>query len=376
LVGLKIYRADQMSYLWNRYVPVLRLKPAELWALRYLAGNVHDSVIPILELIPRNFPSAEAASVKEMEAYTKEIACKIWNAWGTRPFFLDTMHIRDLNIVHRVFDLLGQLDSSDAVCAIPMVTLQTSAVDLIAIRRMAAKLNSGISIRLRRENFDVSDVGASIGTLLATLEVDPLNIDFVVDLGFSAGDVPFRRLRGRIPQIDEWRSLTVLAGSFPKNLEGMRPGVHRLRRIEWQHWVNELSILNADERIPQFGDYTVQYAYYVEPPSHPNPSASIRYASDTEWVIMRGEGIRNEGSPGTKQWAANAQLLCGMPEFRGAQFSRGDKEIAERAGRYSDPGGAMTWIRAAINHHIVLTTRQILDFYGTIAVGFPISPNS
>jgi len=53
-----------------------------------------------------------------------------------------------------------------------------------------------------------------------------------------------------------------------------------------------------------------------------------------------------------------------MPEFCGAGFSKGDEYIVEHSNGYRNPGNPETWIRAAINHHLVFTARQIRDIEG------------
>ena len=74
-------------------------------------------------------------------------------------------------------------------------------------------------------------------------------------------------------------------------------------------------------------DYTVQYGLHQEPPPGCNASASIRYTTDEDWIIMRGEGVRNEGGPGHEGFLGNAMLLVERVEFRGAKYSYGDAYI-------------------------------------------------
>jgi hypothetical protein len=347
-----------MNLMWNQYVPVLRFKPGEMWALRYLADDARDHVKPLIELLPKNFVDSRTNPGGEPEAGTEQIAEKLWAAWGNRPFFVDTSQIRELDITVRVLERLAEHGLASRLSAIPVADLGTPRKDLDAVRRALPRMRGGACIRLERSALEKSTTAASIDEMLLALEVSAADVDMVVDLGVSDGYPPYEHIRAKIPRLEEWRSFVILGGSFPKDLQGMEARLHRLPRREWRHWFGELPSQGVSRR-PCFGDFTVQYAYYVEPPSFPNPSASIRYTSDTEWLIMRGQGIRNEDGPGRKQWAANAQLLCEMPEFCGAHFSRGDQEIAERAGRFSDPGGPTTWIRAAINHHMVFVARQI-----------------
>jgi hypothetical protein len=94
-------------------------------------------------------------------------------------------------------------------------------------------------------------------------------------------------------------------------------------------------------------------------------SASIRYTSDDYWVIMRGEGVLNDDGPGYDGYLGNAMLLVERDEFCGADFSAGDQYIQHMSMQSDKPGSAQTWIRAAINHHITFTARQIASLTGS-----------
>ncbi len=126
-------------------------------------------------------------------------------------------------------------------------------------------------------------------------------------------------------------------------------------------WHDQVLALPRETRRPTFGDYTIQHPIYKEPLENCNPSASIRYTYSEHWVIMRGQGLCQKGSPGNAQYLAEAQLLCDMDEFCGKDFSGGDQYIEETSQQPKSPGTPYTWLRAGINHHITYTTRQVLQ---------------
>jgi hypothetical protein len=347
-----------MNFQWKHYVPVLRYKRAELWAIQYLPLEARDYITPIIELIPTNFENGDGELVSEISTCARKIGERIWKAWGSREFFLDTGQIS--SIAEEVLDSLSGYASEQGIKGIPVLGISASNNELTTAKYAVAKLGAGACIRIKRADLEATSTEARISEIVSHLEISASDIDVVVDLGVSTGFPPFNHVRRKTPRLTDWRTFTVLSGSFPKDLQGMEPRLYRLRRTEWEHWTTELASSHA-ERKPSFGDYTVQYAFYVEPPKFANPSASIRYTTQREWLILRGEGIRNEDGPGRAQWSANAQLLRDLPEFNGSQFSRGDQEIAQRASRYSNPGVPTTWIQAAINHHMVLVAQQIAN---------------
>jgi hypothetical protein len=193
--------------------------------------------------------------------------------------------------------------------------------------------------------------------------------DLLVDFRVSNGSCPnLQSLGAALPQLSKWRSFIVLAGAFPKDLQGLeRNRLHTLPRDEWFYWREQVLMLPRSIRRPTFGDYTIQHAVYQEPPENSNPSASIRYTHSDYWIIMRGEGVKNKDGPGYAQYPAEAQLLCERDEFCGGEFSRGDRYMYKTSQTPDPPGNARTWLRAGINHHMVYAVRQIAAFFGTPA---------
>ena len=164
----------------------------------------------------------------------------------------------------------------------------------------------------------------------------------------------------------EWRSLSVIAGSFPKDLSAFpKNGQYTQQRLDWLSWLYQVNRRPPLQRLPTFGDYTIQHPFFSEPPRHMNFSASIRYTSGDYWVVMRGEGVRNETGPGYAQWPANAFLLRERREFCGSDFSYGDAYIEEMSSQLAATGNPETWLRAGINHHLTFVARQIASLFGT-----------
>lgn len=112
------------------------------------------------------------------------------------------------------------------------------------------------------------------------------------------------------------------SGAFPPDLQQFEPGNRRIPRSDWLAWKKAVSESKNRMRKPSFSDYTIQYGLYKEPVEGNNPSVSVRYTLDEEWLIMRGEAVRgknpsdsDEGRPGREQWHGHAQLLCDNREL-------------------------------------------------------------
>jgi hypothetical protein len=208
-----------------------------------------------------------------------------------------------------------------------------------------------------------NDLKTPVGDLLEKMNLTERSVDLLIDYGrLEEEHAAVRDLLERIPNLQLWRSLTVASGAFPKDLQSFRPGAHLITRADWLNWRSQV-VGQKLPRKPSFADYSIQYGEYVEPVDNCNPSASIRYTLDDQWLIMRGEALRSkkkENGPGSAQWVANAILLRDRDDFFGEKFSDGDAYIFRMSTKTSRPNGSpMTWIRAGLNHHLTAVSRQI-----------------
>lgn len=358
-----------MKIFTNRhYIPVLRWKMAERRALAQMLPPDRRFLTPLIELLPRNFVPTKKNPRSDPDLAMRDIVAELFGICGKRPLFIDLLHLTNQPDSPTALRLFSAHARSWGLVAIPVTGIERSPQYQGAMASIVPQSALGISLRIRREDLDDPEVNAKIGRLLSQLRLRPRDVDLIVDLKIvtqaddSAFDLPYSRLA----QLADWRTFTILGGAFPKDLQGMRPGQYLLSRLEWRNW-NPRSSSSRFPRLPAFGDYTVQHPIFAEPPWNANFSASIRYATEADWIIMRGEGVRNEGGAGYAQWPANAQLLLERPEFCGSNFSAGDRYIAAMAAQSTNTGNARTWIQAGINHHLVFVARQIASLNGLSA---------
>ena len=224
--------------------------------------------------------------------------------------------------------------------------------------------NTGNELCLRffREDLYSEGLDSKVTTWLSSHNADPSEVHVILDLRIVGSlDQSYIHTYGKIPLLDKWRTITIAGGSFPKDLQGLSVGEHLLPRLEWQRWKEMVGV--RPSRIPTFGDYATLHPFLQPAVSGMNPSASIRYTTEDHWLIMRGEGLRNEGGPGHAQYPANAQLLMEHQEFCGREFSFGDKHIYERPINKHKPGIPMNWVTVGVNHHLTFVVRQIASLF-------------
>jgi hypothetical protein len=220
---------------------------------------------------------------------------------------------------------------------------------------------NGAVLRVTREEF-VSTSLSGFPTTLRRFGLDPTTVDLVIDCQLvSEGEAMVGTL-GRLERDYRWRTLTYVGGSFPMDLSELDANnQYELIRHEWTIFSSERR--RRTHRV-RYGDYAIQHPLQRDPLPPVLPSGSIRYTSDTYWVVMRGEKLDKKGGPGFQQYIGQAQLLRERPEFRGATFSSGDAYIdwvasqSADTGKRTHPGSPTKWIQAGVNHHITLAAQQ------------------
>jgi hypothetical protein len=239
-----------------------------------------------------------------------------------------------------------------------------------SVSRVAKADGRGACVRVTPAEALESGFKTQLRDCLKYLDLKPESVHLIVD--YEANDPvapdPISVL-AQVPALDEWPTLWIAAGTFPSDLQGFQPGNRRIPRREWLTWKRAISNSRKLRRKPGFSDYTIQYGMYKEPVDGCNPSVSVRYTLPEEWLIMRGEAPRpksrlkaGEIRPGREQWNGHAQILCDDPNlFYGEKFSWGDGFIYEKSQDVKTPGSYEIWLRAGINHHLTVVSRQIAN---------------
>src|SRR5882762_7917603 len=343
-----------MKFMFDHthYVPVLRLKGAEKGALRYLTPGVSARITPLLELVSTKNNSP------------RKIADDVRRSWGPAPFFLDDMNYpesTDGNALDRFVTAMR----SHGLQSIPVTGLSRAREHQNSVAGIVAADGRGACLRLNLKDLREPFLAANLNDLLSRLRLRPEQVDLIVDYEvLPVFSLLYTELCQRLPYLEQWRTFTVVGGAFCQDLsEYLKNGQYNRPRDDWYFWQSQVT--GKLPRTPTYGDYSIQFGLYREPRTRANVSASIRYTSLDYWVIMRGEGLRNEGGPGYAQYAANAALLCEREEFCGAAFSYGDRYIENLKNRIEGPGSPETLLRAGINHHVTFVVDQISKLFGT-----------
>lgn len=242
-----------------------------------------------------------------------------------------------------------------------------------AVSDMVHMDRRGICLRVLTKELLEPRFTQKVRSLLKKCQLDESNVDLLLDFQtFDPQNPDVKNLLGSIPNLRAWRSLTIASGAFPVDLQNCEKGSNPIPRHDWLSWKTQFFDETSNQRRASFSDYTIQYGFYKEPVEHGNPSASIRYTLEDKWLVMRGEVPRGkidyenaERRPAREQYNAHAQLLCEDTEILYDQdFSWGDAFIYERSVNREDHGSPEILLRAGINHHMTVVSRQITNLAG------------
>ena len=338
----------------KHYVPIIKSKAGELWALRHLSESARKVTTPLLEILDHNSHAIPVHAANLFETLV--------GAWGTEsPLFVDTHYLGiETQPEARAFSDCFAAARRQGVKAIPVTSLGRSQAYQQAVLQVIQADQRGVAIRLEVPDFvDPDTLIDALSRLLSLFGVRPRQVDIIIDYGARIQESEIVQLTrfhlGDLPQITHWRTLTVAAGSFPASLIDLtQNNWHQVLRNEWRAWITTLTRKKPLERFPAFGDYGVRDP--AAPAAFGRPSANLRYCSNDYWIVRRGRLVRDDGAadmPGI------CRSLMTRPEWCTEPFSAGDAQIARIAASQDSTGNAGQWVSWCMNHHFEFVADQI-----------------
>lgn len=326
----------------KHYLPILKTKAGERWAIANLSGAVRQGITPIFEL--------HEHKTREISEHAVGVCEDLAAVWGSdREFYLDT------HWVHRVSNNAARLESIYTAASqadlqvIPVVRLDMDRSSVEQLADVVADSGHGVMIRLRRSDLSSPQI---IIPLLESLRVSPGSADLLIDYRAT----PMNTLRqdlGITPNLNAWRSLAAASGVFPRSLsEFEKHSWHSIDRSDYTSWQSAVS--SGLERMPAFADYTVKDP--GAPAEFGAPSVSLKYTREDRWLAWQGDLVKKGSS---EDMHAVCASLIARPEYSGPGFSTGDQAINDTANHILGCGNATQWLQWCINHHIQFTAQQI-----------------
>jgi len=341
-----------------RYLAILKGKQGEYGALSTLAPEVKRLITPLLEIIPPR-PNKRGVT-KALTEYIENEAERIADCWGTGDRIL--ADVRYLSAAANPYPLKVLCDRARAL-GVPLVPVASTDAPraIVDPARYAYRVHrSGLCLRESPQAVLATSFPADLTRTLRDFDANPSTVDFVLDMGAIRDETGSLMPRfaasafSRIPYLDQWRSVTLAASSFPVSLAHLGPGFHTMRRAEWALWESVCQATSTMSRAPGYGDYTVVSPGLSE--GRWPGSATIRYTCAREVVIERGRGLLKHG---TSQYVQLARHLLQHDSYVGASYSWGDEYVAACASGSVTAGNATRWVQVGVNHHLTYVARQV-----------------
>lgn len=353
------------------YVPILHTKGGELDALAQLPGETLNHITPLMVVMANSDPGKVKRRLDRLQGTMSPNQPDIFEGLDhcrSRRFFLD------FGEWHRAHP--GDLDELEGFAvasverglrAVPVVCPLASP-DFTAMIRPMLNSGEGACIRVTGRDLDEAEedeIGRRINGLLQRLALPPEQLDLVLDFGQLApqGFGAFKMARvviDEFPHIHRYRSFTFASGAYPDGHGGVEGGgMATFDRRDLSLW-RRICANSYVKRVPSFGDYGPLFPVPFIPGEVPPPIApKTRYCTDSDWWFEKAYSTKNPEHAAFDQYFELAEHLVGSRVFMGAEHCSGCHAWALAAKRIGTSGSHLTWIRAAVVHHLTLTANQI-----------------
>jgi hypothetical protein len=347
------------------YVPILKWKRGEQVALQNVNPTIKQNLTPLIEIVPPPYDYENDLPAKTIDDHIKNTASQIEAHWGHDSIYLDLIWIDDEEMLDGSNPLKFILSETRKrnLKVIPVVGYNRSASYIQKVKNANTQDRLGICLRL--EDDDFLDLSNHVSSVLTEINVEPKDIDLLIDFkSISPNDdkknlISAISIINSIPYIMDWRTVTFAASAFPENMSSVSPSViSSVPRSEWNIWQQ----LNSSQikRIPNFGDYAIAHPNFVDvDPRVMQMSANLRYTIKNNFLLCKGKSIKKNG---WGQMQGICSQIVSHPHYAGETFSWGDKYIKDCSTGTTSTGNAETWRRVGTNHHLTQVVNQLSSF--------------
>ena len=323
------------------YVPILKTKAGERWALSHLKSKTRSRVVPLMEFHGHKskLPGDHIESICEgLEA-----------AWGVdNRFYADSVWLHGSSGSPATIATVYETTQEHGLCAVPVVRTTYDDATLEQLQAIVAETERGCLLRVTQE---VLGSPMLIGNILDALEVLPTDVDLLLD--YRGRAMSLSEDVKRVPRLDEWRSFIAASGVFPGSLANLP--LHKwqfIPRNDWASW--QSGVEEGLPRTPIFSDYTMRSP--GPPPDFGEPSVNLRYAASDRWLVQVGGKHKDGAAP---EMHPLCRELVERDEYSGDDFSEGDEMIRLVADEEETSGGPTQWLQWCVSHHIEFVVDQL-----------------
>ncbi|RLL68887.1 hypothetical protein [Streptomyces sp. Z26] len=341
------------------YVPVLKGKAGEFYALGHTSATVQNLVRPVMELVPDD----ELRDL--LETFCDHAMHHVPNDMVITVDCGELPNVRVLEgaaggPVARVSESLGLRDRPMR----PVFRCLDREEVLGEVAEAAAAHGHGACMRFTAaaDTVDVVPDERQMRELLAAVQLAPEEVDLLVDAGPVQAGRTRERLTARVLSTLEslsswpWRSLCLASGAFPRNLTGFPRGTStRVIREDAKFWGDVVEIWRGPQL--DFGEFGVTHPW-MPSKSRGAPHPNMRYTAEGDWQVF----VYPKVKAGNDDFFDLSKDLVDSPYWpaTGAATSWGDERLQECAQRRREKaGGAKEWRAWATSHHLAVVTARL-----------------
>jgi hypothetical protein len=348
----------------------LRWKQGEYQALFRLKKTTKDHLTPLIEVAEIGWDFETKTFKNTIDDHLAPVAKRIQEKWG-RGCFVDLNLINPTERLsdgkHPVEFVFDDLRTKKCGGGVTVAGLECNDDYNCAVSQVHSKDNNGICLRLKIEQAAKPKIENSINDFLNKMGIEQKECDVVLDLG-SPNYIPIegfsklvQMIVQKLPYLNDWRTFSVIGGSFPPSTAEIKGAKSVIDRYEWIIYKELSNYLKQENiRIPTFGDYTISHPRVVSLDMRfVKPSAKLIYAIDDAFYVRKGPNVRDNGFA---QYHDYCSELLKNSIFQGEAFSAGDKLIFDCAHKTVKPGNLTTWKWVGTNHHMERLVEDISSF--------------
>lgn len=359
-----------MTFDHRHYVPILLTKRGERSALRELNPALKPQMTPLFVVSPVDWNFDLDEPNKTVDDHVRGLGKELAACWGAGRAAVDLQFIDAGALMadgsHPLVSLINEGDQHGAQL-IPVVSMGRDQAYRQAASQVVAHGQRGACVRLDSNEWPSATGMQLLDALLTELNIHPAEVDLVLDLSDEVAGAPGLSLTAArnelivLPNVQQWRSVTVAGAGFPKQLSEIARGVTPIARVEW---ILHQALLAGPRlpRTPTFGDYAIAHpdpSVNVDP-RYMSISASIRYTIDDAWLVAKGQLFKGSGGLGSGGAAIQplAQAIVSDQRFAGTGHCGGDDWLAAAANGASG-GNPEAWRRIGTLHHLTHVAKAV-----------------
>lgn len=353
------------------YCPILRWKRGEQRALHELTKDVKANILPLADISTIPYDYEKECLKKTLDEHLSSVSKSIRQNWGTQNIMLDINWLTEDSFSENGdYALKTVLDSciSENLNVIPVVSFDNGDNYLDAVAQYCSATKKGIVLRIKKPDGKlILSLKSKIDLLLSKLKVE-INESYVVydlsylnDINIDDIAVSIINLINFTPYINLWDNIYFVSTSFPKDASVAKINTTAsVPRLDWQSWKEIITSEVTLQRKPCFGDYVINNpeTEEIDPRLiYKSMTASIRYTSDENYYIFRGDRIEKKGWE--QSHAICKRIISSKHIYLNSSYSYGDKYIYDCANNTVTCGSGETWREVGTNHHITYVVNQL-----------------